>query len=362
MSDKEILKEFRRQFINVQALMVATVSIIEIIGYLFFVYVGRANFSLNDDYLLYNVVLPILVNIMVHLAARVVLTTASVSANWKNITISYTTLISSVVVTIIHREFIITSCSFMFPMVLSTVFNNRALLKTTLSVSLGVFLILAALNYREATADATSNINLVIFFGFIFISYKFAEIAINFSEKSYALIAEQTSMNNELKDSMRRDAMTGLYNKKAFYPLLEEAMEVHHTKRKRVSLAVIDIDDFKHVNDTYGHECGDTVIIELSKIMLEHCPDYKVCRYGGEEFSILFVGKKEYEAACIVQDILDDFSTHRFPFTNDKYTFSCGIVEYDGLMTKESFFSEADHNMYKAKKRGKNAEIFSGEK
>lgn len=354
MENKRIVKEFRNHLVNVHALTISTISIVEIISYFVFVAAERATLSWSDSYLLFSVLLPILVNVIAHFVARYVVHKTSFSEEKKNSAIIYAALVTTLLVSIIHREFILTSCAFIFPMVLSTVFNNKKLLNATLAVSAFIFGLLCYLQAYEGKVSAETNLNMMILLGFILVSYKCAEISIDFSKKSFEVIKSQASDNDRLKDRIRHDAMTGLYNHRAFYTLLEESMEIHHKQRKKISLAVIDIDDFKKVNDTYGHEYGDVVIITLADIMTNHCPDCKVCRYGGEEFAIIFIGKSEQDAAKIVNDILDEFSSNDFDFTDEKYTFSCGVVEYDGLMSKESMFSEADGKMYEAKKNGKN--------
>ena len=354
MQRQKILEEFRDRFVNVHALTVTTVSIVEILAYFIFVKTGRATLSWYDAYLTNNVALPIVINAIAHLVARIVVYKSSVDDSFKNASIIYAALVTTAVVSICHREFIITSCAFIFPMVLSTVFTDRRLLRQSLGIELIIFGAVSFLLYYDDAIDVHMMLNLVILLGFILVSYNCSDISIKFSEQSFQVIKTQASDNDRLKDRISHDAMTGLYNHRAFYSILEKAMELHHSLRQKVSLAIIDIDDFKQVNDTYGHEYGDVVIITLSDIMQNHAENAKVCRYGGEEFTIVFENMSEQQAGNVVEEILKDFSNHKFEFTDEKCTFSCGIVEYDGLMTKESMFSEADGKMYKAKKTGKN--------
>lgn len=354
MERNKILEEFRSRFVNVHALTVATVSVVEILGYLVFLKIGQVQLSLDDIYLQNNVLLPILINLIAHLWARVVVFKSSCDDSFKNASIIYAALVTTAVVSICHREFLMTSCSFIFPMVLSTVFNNKKLLRQSLCVELIISGTVGFLLYYENAIDTHKAITLIILLGFILVSYNCAIISIKFSEKSFEVIKNQATDNDRLKDRIRHDAMTGLYNHRAFYSILGQAMEAHHSKRKKVCLAVIDIDDFKMVNDTYGHEYGDLVIITLADILKNGCEDAKVCRYGGEEFAIIFTDKSESEACEVAKVLLEKFSSYEFDFTDDKYTFSCGITMYDGLMSKEALFGEADKKMYEAKKNGKN--------
>ena len=354
LENKRIVEEFRHHLVNAHAVTVATVAIVEIIAYFLFVNIKKADLIWSDSYLVFRVALPIVLNMIAHIIARFIVCETSVSENKKNAAILYATLFTAVVVSIIHREFVLTSCAFIFPMILSNVFSSKKLLNTTLVVAIGVFVALCCFRIFDSEVSEISNLEMLVLLGFIFVSYKCADISIVFSQKSLEVIRSQAYDNDRLKDRIRHDAMTGLFNNSTFYSLLEESMAVHHKERKKVSLAVLDLDDFKRVNDTYGHEFGDVVIISLADIMTKRCPEQKVCRYGGEEFGIIFEGESEQSAARIVKEILDEFSSYDFGFTEEKYTFSCGVVEYDGLMSKESMFGAADKKMYEAKKNGKN--------
>lgn len=118
---------------------------------------------------------------------------------------------------------------------------------------------------------------------------------------------------------------------------------------------MLDVDDFKTINDTYGHDNGDKVLQTLATVMQNYCAkeDYAF-RYGGEEFAIVFIGKTSNQINTTMKKVLSDFRQRKYNFTNRKITFSCGVAQYDGKMSKENFFAAADSAMYTAKKSGKN--------
>ena len=149
--------------------------------------------------------------------------------------------------------------------------------------------------------------------------------------------------------------MTGLYNHRAFYAELDSSIESAKNGNEDLCLAMIDIDNFKNVNDSYGHDCGDAVLKNLAEIIEKHCDSGdRACRYGGEEFAIIFNKKDISSAVNVVEKILNRFSQSTYKFTRESITFSCGLACFEKQLSREEFFNVADKRMYKAKHNGKN--------
>ena len=168
-----------------------------------------------------------------------------------------------------------------------------------------------------------------------------------------------------LGDATRMDAATGLYNHECFYEELEKRMEafaqVPDKEREDACfcLLIADIDNFKKVNDTYGHAFGDEVLLGLANIFKNYCggKDF-AARYGGEEF-VLIVG------GCHKKDALTRANTIRRRFEDTvfadacgeehQFTVSLGVAEYNRPWnTASKFFDQADQALYQAKNTGKN--------
>ena len=161
---------------------------------------------------------------------------------------------------------------------------------------------------------------------------------------------------NLLEKQVQCDQMTGLYNHDAFYKRLLSAMKEADAAGSPLALAVMDIDDFKLVNDRYGHKNGDVVLIALAKIIMKYCGGKNdAFRYGGEEFAVIFKNTEIDDAKHIVAGILEEFAGRGFRFASSPMTFSCGICLYnfDGE-TPDAFFGRADSALYAAKADGKN--------
>lgn len=167
------------------------------------------------------------------------------------------------------------------------------------------------------------------------------------------LILIQDRLKTEATNA-RMDSLTGLLNRRAFWEITEEEVERCKRHNRPVSIAYIDVDDFKLVNDRYGHRTGDRFLLTLSKTLNKgsRVTD-KVARVGGDEFAILMPETGE-EGAKTVLDRLSKLTQvmnqHLFSIT-----VSIGIVTFlKAPVNAEAMISEADRLMYLGKKNGKN--------
>lgn len=354
-NNKELIDEYRNRLVNLHAVTVLFISVLEIAAYFILHIDSNHAVSLRCTYLWIYVLLPIAVNGITHMVARFLCCKSAASPDTKNSSIIYAALITACVVTFFHRVYMATACSFTLPLVLSGMFDNRTLLNKSFNFTAISLIAVTAINIYENTVDVDFILNHVVIYGINFISYLSAVLAISFSDNSLEIIQQQAHKNKELQHSMRRDQMTGLYNHETFYVKLNDAINDYHSGNYKFCLLMMDIDDFKQFNDTYGHDEGDAVLKSLVDAMRSCCDSNdRLCRYGGEEFTIIF-GNKSLEAAkAVAENILSAFSNTRYSFTQKRTTFSAGIAEFDGSMTAENLFDKVDELMYKAKKSGKN--------
>ncbi len=355
MNNEELIKEYRKQLLMVHAGTVAIVSVAEIAAYFIFVHMGLHSLSLRSHYLWLNVVFPIILNFLAHMAARWLCKSESVNHNLKNYSIIYAMIATSFVVSLIHRDYIVTGCSYVFPIILSALYNDKVILKQSLWSSLILVSVSVATLFAERKIDVTMLINIIVVYGLIAVSYLCGILSINFSERNFSLIEKQAMENDRLEEEIDLDQMTGLFNHEAFYERLVPAIENSENGTKDLSLVMIDIDDFKNINDTYGHDEGDDVLKALAGILKGVCDenDY-ACRFGGEEFALILCGKSLEKAEEIVRSAMKNFYEYRFEFTDKSLTFSSGIAKYQADETIETFFDRADDNLYTSKKTGKN--------
>ena len=163
----------------------------------------------------------------------------------------------------------------------------------------------------------------------------------------------------ELRDIATHDGLTGLYNHKFFYTLLEDEIARASRYKKRISLLLLDIDFFKKVNDTYGHRSGDMILSELSKLLMNRVRvTDSVCRYGGEEMTIILSETDIQTAKVIAEDIRSLVEQEAFEIEDGKninITVSIGISTYsEELKEASTLVSGADTALYEAKESGRN--------
>lgn len=178
---------------------------------------------------------------------------------------------------------------------------------------------------------------------------------------------ELDNKNRELQNSMEklnyiafRDVLTGLYNRRYVKDDLMKDINRHEPGEVGNFVIMADVDDFKHVNDRYGHEAGDEVLICISGIMEEVCRRHKVIRWGGEEFMIVLFAVTREEAFEISEEIR--IMVESFSLTHGEYTFSCtltlGICHYDETKSLEENIECADKALYVGKRSGKNRSVW----
>lgn len=170
-------------------------------------------------------------------------------------------------------------------------------------------------------------------------------------------ITQRVQNRQKLLDLARTDGLTGLYNRKYFHELADR--EVTRSARYSVPLAValMDLDHFKRVNDTHGHDGGDAVLRHFSKIMTETMRDSDIVgRYGGEEFIVLMPETQipqAREAAERLRKIVEETPT---PWEDGSihYTVSIGVACGEGVSDIDDIIKKADDALYRAKRDGRN--------
>ncbi len=173
-------------------------------------------------------------------------------------------------------------------------------------------------------------------------------------EQNRAILQEQLVASTQ---RMLRDTLTGLPNRLAFDERL--ALEVARMRREGtpLCLAIWDIDHFKRVNDTYGHQAGDKALIVVGKTLHHLIRDVDMAaRYGGEEFVMLLPRANLQQAFVVLERIREKIAETPFRFKDQplKITLSCGVAEFGTSEDSESVMARADEALYRAKGNGRN--------
>ncbi len=174
-------------------------------------------------------------------------------------------------------------------------------------------------------------------------------------KQSDAQSAELIKLNDSLDNAAHKDPMTGAYNRRYFFKHAEDMMDNSKLANNSFSLAMIDIDKFKNINDTHGHDIGDKVIISLVNKALEFSKHFNIfSRFGGEEFIILFDNEPLDEVHSVLENIRSTIE-NASDINDIKFTISIGLSQtLDTDTTINHVIKRADLGLYEAKETGRN--------
>ena len=183
-------------------------------------------------------------------------------------------------------------------------------------------------------------------------------LRINRVIRERSLINERDKMIARLKKLSIRDPLTELYNSREFYVQLEDEIQRSERYLHPLSLIFIDIDNFKAINDTYGHMVGDQALLLIAKKMQTSLRSQDTAyRFAGDEFTIILPETTSDNAKFVADRIRSEMEKECLIILEQeiaKITLSLGIAEYQRNEKKEQFVHRADVTMYEAKKRGGN--------
>lgn len=213
----------------------------------------------------------------------------------------------------------------------------------------------------------------IIFFNVIIAAFLFSLLLLLYAnikilQRYNSRLAKEISLKTQkLKESNERlkylsqtDELTKIYNRRMFFQEANKLFSLSSKTKKDLTVLMIDIDNFKVINDTYGHAFGDEVLIHFTKnvnSLLEK--NYVFGRLGGEEFAIVFYGIDENEAYNLSEKIRKTIEEDCLYFndTKVKYTISSGFSKKQNEDTLDYTLNEADKLLYNAKNSGKNCII-----
>ena len=153
------------------------------------------------------------------------------------------------------------------------------------------------------------------------------------------------------------DGLTGLVNHKTFYEILERELWRSRRYGGQISLIMVDVDNLKKINDTYGHRAGDKVIREISRRIKECIRQIDTAaRYGGDEFAVILPNTSLNEATIVAQRMVEAVANSPTTWNKEQITLSIsvGLGQYDADTNPEDITSRSDQALYTAKQAGKN--------
>ena len=191
-----------------------------------------------------------------------------------------------------------------------------------------------------------------------FIFWCLALIAYLFSSTTQEMEGKLIEYNRKLEKQANTDTLTGLYNRRRTIEYLENLLA---DPSEQISVCLCDIDFFKRVNDTYGHDVGDEVLRKISDTFRKRLPpDTFISRWGGEEFLLIFPHMNGDEAGTALEILRQKIKTVIFDGVTETFsvTLTYGLVEYDFHSDITTVLKEADEKLYLGKEAGRDRIIF----
>ncbi|MFB9991962.1 diguanylate cyclase [Deinococcus oregonensis] len=168
---------------------------------------------------------------------------------------------------------------------------------------------------------------------------------------------QQVELMARLDEQAHQDTLTGLYNRRYFDQQFPQALEQAQEQLKPLTVALLDIDHFKRINDTFSHLTGDLVLRRVASLLQEHCaPTDILTRYGGEEFVVLMPETDLETATRRCTALLQAVATHHWPELSpgERVTLSAGLADLGAVHLPGGLIGQADQQLYRAKQQGRN--------
>ncbi len=313
---------------------------------------GNITTSLNV-YLMKFLIIPTLFNTLLLVIESLGLKSRRLSQKGKIYLVSLMLLFISFNIFTVHGTFSSLFFIFTFPILLTAIYADYTLI--TLTGVLAIIGILVSelflhwdLDKPTVWSDGLRLSNFIISL-FILVSSYFVGVIIIYFEKAKKTAAwEKEYERYNLLQKIQIDELTGTYNRSALRGAIRE-MESDSSGSVYVYV-MVDIDNFKRLNDTYGHPVGDIYLKELCRIMKQNCGDAAVFRYGGDEFSLLFKNSPVEDIVRCCETIQEDFASLDLEGAVDSsVTLSFGVARYEPGMKPSQLIKNSDEALYKSK-------------
>ena len=247
--------------------------------------------------------------------------------------------------------------SFILPIFASTIFLNVKITRWIFWISSLAVLLVGVKIYLSGKLDSNMLMQIFVVCFMFLCSYLLAKVLILYGRDNLRTLMLFDNKQQNMQEQLKLDPFTGLNNRKTFDDYLPRLVEKCQNTQKSLSLAMIDIDHFKSVNDLCGHAMGDRVILYLSQTLKNiQNENIRAFRIGGDEFSMLFEGCSTEETYRICEAVRTQMESCPLRTANDeRVTLSCGVVCTDPENADlEMLKNAADSALYAAKNNGRN--------
>lgn len=365
MTNDTIHKKWRSLLIFKSLKVACIISLTETVLF-FFVNSAGLLFLPVPLFLLRFFFIPSIINFITIWIGYKLVHSSKLSSNAKNYVACFVFLIICICVELTHYVFAPVLCVPCVAIFMSIIFRNFSLTRTVTFISFISLIISYFIAHMELRAgDPQLFLDTAVAAVVTLCSYLLSTLLIQMEAEQAQEIVDGYIQQYRLSEQLNLDVLTGLYNRRTLFELL--STEITNADTDNVNslfLAVLDMDNFKNINDTYGHAQGDKVLLYLSQLLKVHTTSIGYpSRYGGEEFAIVFKSSNKNKVIETLEKIRSELAEHEFQFIEDSpivhSTVSSGLVKYSAGQSVSEFFQSADKAMYHAKQEGRNRIVFS---
>ncbi len=352
-----IHEKWRRTLFKTNIYVAIFIFLVEFFMY-FFLKSSDLIVSTPEGYFIRYLLIPTAANSLIIITGFILLKKLPSTSRMINYVPSLQQILMGVVVSSTHYVFSAALCVFCIPLFVTIIFSSK---KITRRIGILCF---AAL-FIEIIQRTLSNFRpinenfyvaeAIVAFALLIATAMVCNVLIDFQREKNDIIQQGYLNQLEMKELMYKDQKTGLHGHTIFMNTLSQMVKLSEKTNMQIALAIIDIDDFKKINDTYGHLKGDKVIYKLAELMKRDFGANRfTARFGGEEFAIIFTENEVDQAYDFLEKLRAEFASQKYSFTDDVVTISIGIANWLPGWSLENLFDNADAAMYAAKSGGKN--------
>lgn len=320
---------------------------LDICLFIYYVIMGQVEFT-SLKYIFHRILLPFLLNLTIWIVASSVNKNKRYSVAIKQHICSLLLCTAGGIIGCFHSVFTALWCTPLLTILYASLFYDKKLLQKLT----GYAYFLSVLAIVEAILEHPGNTGYYIQRGIAVLCLDILITVIAFTIVRYT--NSVVSLLQKSSSQLETDSLTKLHSRPFIYEKAKDLIHNADTNRP-VSMAIVDLDHFKRVNDTYGHDNGDVVLRSFGELITRHINDkFDAGRFGGEEFILLFDGMTAEEAYAYLDKMRLEFSEIHYSFCKESVTFSSGLVTITSPLTFKSMFTLVDQALYHSKENGRN--------
>ncbi|WOC33255.1 MULTISPECIES: GGDEF domain-containing protein [Caproicibacterium] len=326
------------------------IALCELAGYSILNAMGLVETSIQG-YMLKYMLFPLACNSLLTFVSWLAAVKLPLSETAKTLLVNLTMTGMAFVVSVVHCIFPSIYAVFLVPIIMTTIYGKIHLTGVIALVCSALDLVSALFTHWDADKPTGAALTADLMLSQFLLAGVFVActVIIRFEREKQRIIAHSEQERCRLQQELLKDNLTGVYNRLA----LDNALKSLRSASEEESfLAMMDVDNFKSINDLYGHIEGDAVLRYLGTVLKQDCPGAAPIRFGGDEFVVLFQSSGKEKAFAALQSVQLDFEKYHVKGLHP--TLSIGLAKWHTGMLSEEILRRADEALYQSKLGTKN--------